>query len=177
MLFRSLLVKDFDYTVSYANNIERGTATVTVTAKEGTLYTGSQTVSFSISRDLAGAEIRLIDRAFTYTGSEIRPTAVVEFEGGVLAAGVDYELEYENNIDVGTAAVLIRGINGYDGLGRTEFEIVKRSITRCKFENVVDKTYAGTPTSQNLVVKDGNRKLTLNKDYTVAYANHAFGSP
>lgn len=168
-----LLVKDFDYTVSYANNIERGTATVTVTAKEGTLYTGSQTVSFSISRDLAGAEIRLIDRAFTYTGSEIRPTAVVEFEGSVLEAGVDYELEYENNIDVGTAAVLIRGINGYDGLGRTEFEIVKRSITRCKFENVVDKTYAGTPTSQNLVVKDGNRKLTLNKDYTVAYANHA----
>ncbi len=37
-----------DYTVSYQNNVEVGTATVTVTAKEGGNFTGSATKEFSI---------------------------------------------------------------------------------------------------------------------------------
>lgn len=43
-----VLTKDIDYTVSYSNNIQAGTATVTVTAAENGLVSGSTTVNFTI---------------------------------------------------------------------------------------------------------------------------------
>lgn len=43
-----------DYTVSYTNNTNAGTATVTITAKEGSRFTGSQTVEFKIVKTASG---------------------------------------------------------------------------------------------------------------------------
>lgn len=44
------LVKDTDYTVSYANNVNAGTAKALITAKEGSAYTGSAEKSFTINK-------------------------------------------------------------------------------------------------------------------------------
>lgn len=44
----TVLTKDIDYTVSYSNNTQAGTATVTVTAAENGLVSGSTTVNFTI---------------------------------------------------------------------------------------------------------------------------------
>lgn len=168
-----ILKENFDYTVTYANNTERGVATATITAVEGTFYTGSQTVSFNISRELTNAEIRLINTTFTYTGSEIRPAAAVLFEGTALTEGTDYEVTYKNNVNVGTAEVIITGIGGYDGGCSTTFTIIKRSIIRCEFGGIVNKVYDGSATTQAITVKEGSRSLVLNQDYTIAYAGNA----
>lgn len=51
-----------------------------------------------------------------WTGSEIRPTPVVTCNGNTLTNGVDYELVYTNNINVGTASVFAIGIGStYEG--------------------------------------------------------------
>lgn len=44
------LVKDTDYTVSYANNTNAGTAKVIITAKEGSAYSGTAEKSFTINK-------------------------------------------------------------------------------------------------------------------------------
>ena len=46
-----ILVKDTDYTVSYSNNIDEGTATVTITGKGN--YTGTKEIAFNINRNLS----------------------------------------------------------------------------------------------------------------------------
>ena len=62
------LVKDTDYTLSYANSTLAGTATVTVTGKG--YYTGSVTKTFTIGRrDIADAVVTL-GGALTYSGQE-----------------------------------------------------------------------------------------------------------
>lgn len=177
-LGEKLLVEGTDYEVVYGNNINRSTedspATATIVPVEGSLYTGSQTANFMISRDIAGAEITLISDSFTYTGEEIRPMPAVFFGGEELTEGSDYEIaDYVDNIDVGTASIIIKGINGYDGGTTVEFQIIPRSIIRCDFDNVVEKVYAGKATSQDIVISDGDRRLQPNKDYTLSYTDNA----
>lgn len=169
------LVEGQDFRVEYEHNVDRGRATATIYPMEVSLYTGSQTAYFDISRDIAGALIVLIGSSFVYTGSEIRPSAAVVFDGMTLIPGVDYDIRYEHNLNVGTATVIVTGIGGYDGGSSATFEIVKRSVTRCSFGNVVDRTYAGTPTTQDIVVTDGEKKLTLNQDYEISYKDN--GAP
>lgn len=167
------LTEGKDYRVAYADNIERGTAKATIYPADISMYTGEQTVTFGISRDIAGAQILLVDSAFTYTGNEIAPAAAVIFDGETLVEDRDYKIRYANNIEVGTANIYIEGVGGYDGTGGRTFEIIKRSVVRCEYENVVDKTYVGAPTYQELVVTDGGRRLTENLDYTVRYVDNA----
>ena len=47
----------------------------------------------------------------SYTGTELKPT--VSIEG--LAEGKDFVVSYKNNIEVGTATVVVTGVNGYNG--------------------------------------------------------------
>ena len=42
------LKENTDYTVTYSDNDKKGTGKVTVTALDGTYYTGSKTVGFAI---------------------------------------------------------------------------------------------------------------------------------
>lgn len=175
------LVPGTDFEVIYENNINVGTAKITIIGIGG--YDGSVELSFDIlSRNITEAQIELIDSEFTYTGSEIIPAAAVMLDGVSLEQGVDYEIRYENNVNVGTASVIVTGIGGNNGSVRRTFEIIKRNITRCTFGNITDKIYQGTPTQQDLVVTeggaaraadDGMKTLVLNRDYTVTYENNA----
>lgn len=168
------LKENFDYTVTYANNVERGTATVTISPVAGSMYTGSKTATFEIGREFTDTTttIKMITDSFVYTGNEIRPKVAVVFGGVTLTEGVEYAVTYTNNINVGTATVTISALGTYEGSVSKNFTIVRRSITRCSFENVVNQLYTGKETTQSVVVKDGNRTLVENQDYTVTYANN-----
>lgn len=168
------LKANFDYTATYANNVERGTATVTISPVAGSMFTGSNTATFEIGRELSEAttEIKLVSDSFVYTGNAIMPKPAVIYAGTKLVEGVDYTLSYSNNINVGTATITITAAGTFEGAVAKTFTIARRSITRCAFENVYDLLYNGNATTQNVVVKDGNRTLVENKDYTVTYANN-----
>lgn len=79
---------------------------------------------------LQGADVTLKTGTFTYNGAEQRPKVVVSVSDSasadgrrVLTEGQDYELTYRNNIDAGTAVVLVNGINDYSGTVSKIFEI------------------------------------------------------
>ena len=65
----------------------------------------------------------------TYTGSEIKPSVKVTINGSeTLKEGVDYELSYENNVEAGTATIIITGKGEFAGsVQKVTFTIIKLS--------------------------------------------------
>ena len=134
-----------DYSLAYTNNIQTGTALVTVagiaTATEAGGYTGVVEVPFTIVPmteenyplvEIKGTDVTIEGTKFFYTGKEIKPAVTVQVNGKVLTAGKDYDLKYENNVNVGTATVTVSGIatatevGGYTGEVKIPFTIVPR---------------------------------------------------
>jgi len=118
------LVKDVDYTVSYKNNVNVGTAVVTVTGT-GEFYAGSIDKNFEITPGNIQPAVVTGITDQTYIGSEITPEPVVTLKDKILVKGKDYTVSYQNNVDAGTAKVIITGIGNYINDIYVEFKIVK----------------------------------------------------
>ena len=123
------LVKGKDYTLSYSDNVRVGAVAVTVTGKGD--YTWHNTVYFNIRKADLGkiGEVTLGEEKFSYTGKEIKPdltvTATLDGEKVALREGFDYTVTYANNIEPGTATMIISGFLNFDGSILKTFEIVK----------------------------------------------------
>ncbi len=122
-----MLVAGTDYTVSYSDNTNVGTATVTVTGKGD--YTGAKSASFKVvPASLAKATIAPIPRQLR-TGKALEPAVAVTLGGRALVAGTDYTVAYKDNTSVGTATVTVTGKGNYTGTARATFEIVEGPAT------------------------------------------------
>ena len=116
-----VLEKDTDYTLSYKNNINAGTATVTVTGKGN--YTGSVSKTFKITaKSIAKASVTGLTSK-VYTGKAIKPAVTVKLSGKTLVKGTDYTVSYKNNKKVGKATVTIKGKGAYTGTITKKFTI------------------------------------------------------
>ena len=121
------LIFGTDYTVSYEDNTDIGTATVNVTGRGN--YTGKAKGSFGIGADIKGAEIVLSKDQYIYSGRRNTPKATVVFAGKTLIENVDYTISYEDCIDAGTARVVVSGEGDYGGTAEKTFEIAQKDIT------------------------------------------------
>ena len=104
------LTKDTDFTVSYANNINVGTATITIRGKGK--YTGTLKKTFKVKPlDLSTsyAKVTIPYSSYTYSGSAIKPAVKVKFKDGDIIPTAQYTLSYSNNVKVGTATIAVKG--------------------------------------------------------------------
>ena len=105
--------------VSYSDNIDAGTASVTVSFKG--LFTGSIKRQFTIEpKSIADPSIKVQvkEEGLYYTGEQLLPELTVEdtAAGTVLEEGKDYKTEVvSGGIQPGTAVLKISGINNYTG--------------------------------------------------------------
>ena len=74
---------------------------------------------------LVATDVTLDETRFEYTGQEIRPNVTVRVEGQLLTLDRDYTLEFKDNVEVGTAAVVVTGMEtaGYTGTVEHPFYI------------------------------------------------------
>ncbi|MEE3468061.1 MAG: hypothetical protein VZQ83_06450 [Eubacterium sp.] len=122
----AVLTKGVDYTITYANNKNVGTARVVITAIEGSGYRGTFTKSFQIVKDsLSGASISSVAKSYKYTGKKIKPVPKVYCNGYKLKKGTDYTVTYKNNKKKGTAKIIVKGKGNYKGSKTKTFKIVK----------------------------------------------------
>ncbi len=167
------LALDKDYRVSYSNNVDRGTATITITGIEP-WYVGTRTVNFDIARELSEeTPIRGVASVYTYTGSPITPPIRVEDGERILVAGVDYEATYSQNVDAGTATVSIKGIGKYTGSTSTTFQIMPQQLGRAKVSPISDQIFNGKEQNPPVTVTSGDKTLQNGKDYSLVYVNSA----
>lgn len=109
-----------DFTVSYKNNTNAGTATVTVTGIGN--YSGTVTKTFTIEKKaLVDTNVKVAYTETSYDGTAKKP--VVTVSG--LKEGTDFTVSYKNNTNAGTATVTVTGIGNYSGTVTKSFEIIK----------------------------------------------------
>ncbi|MCR5202038.1 MAG: leucine-rich repeat protein [Lachnospiraceae bacterium] len=113
---------------------------------------------------------------FEYTGYEVTPEIEIYSDMTELVEGTDYKLEFKNNIDAGTATVIITGIGNYYGTIQDTFEIEKALYDAAEVE-VVDSigdaghTYTGSEIKPDITVYFEGRELR-DDEYTVTYENN-----
>lgn len=150
------LAENEDYTVSYSDNVNAGTAYVTIRGKGN--YTGMAVRTFTISKpNIADCSITLDKTSFEYTGGAIKPS--VNVFGCV--EGIDYVLTFSDNTAVGTASVTVNGIGYYSGSKTFYFTIyAKPTPTPAPTPNP-NPNPAPAPAKSTTVSKP--KKVTLSK--------------
>ena len=165
-----ILEKDKDYTVEYKNNINVGTATVTITGK-GSYEGVTATTTFKINEKRITIPA---GKTLTYNGEE--------------QTGVDSKDEYKFSgtikaTNAGTysaTATLTDTANTKWSDGTTEAKTISWKINaknlsgNVTVSDVEDKTYTGSAITPEVEVKDTARNtvLTKNTDYTISYKNN-----
>ena len=159
-----------DYTLSYKNNRNAGTATVTATGKGN--YAGTVSKSFVIAKtSIANASLSSIAQQ-AYTGSAITPTPSVTLNGTTLVKDTDYTLSYMNNVNAGTATVTVAGKGNYSGTRSTTFKIVRKSISSASISSIANRTFNGKAQTPAPRVTVNGVTLVKGTDYTLSYKNN-----
>ena len=145
---RKTLTAGTDYTVTYKDNTNVGTATATVTGKGN--YTGSVEAKFNITAKALTASMVHDIAAQTYTGSPIVPELTVKDGETALSKDTDYTVKYRNNLNAGTATVTLTGKGNYSDSVSKTFTIKQKDVTAQRdatnIQVVVDKGTFDAPT-------------------------------
>lgn len=110
----------------------------------------------------------------TYTGNKISLDMKVTYENQTLTEGKDYTVvKYENNINAGTAYVVVKGIGRFKDECKISFKIQPRNISEADFPDLDKQFYAGVKVKPKIAVLYNERTLKSGKDYSVVYKNNA----
>ena len=164
------LEKDKDYTVEYKNNINVGTATVTITGK-GSYEGVTATTTFKINEKRITIPA---GKTLTYNGEEqtgVDSKDKYKFSGTIKAT---------NAGTYSATATLTDTANTKWSDETTEAKTISWKINAKKLSgnvtvsDVEDKTYTGSAITPEVEVKDTARNtvLTKNTDYTISYKNN-----
>lgn len=164
------LILGKDYELSYETNVAVGLAVVTITGignYHGTIYS-----SFRILGPMNLADVPKIP-VQQFTGTEIRPEVKVSFAGEELTEGVDYTLEYKDNIERGTATIVVTGMGWYTGTKNVTFDIAREFSEETSIKGVAAAyTYTGAAIQPVIRVEDSGVVLSNGKDYKVSYKDN-----
>lgn len=157
-----------DFTVSYKNNTEPGTATLKVTGKGN--YSGSVSKTFKITaRAINDVEVTVPDTVFT--GEQVRPDVVVSYGSYQFINNSDYTLSFKDNVNIGTASVVVTGKNHLSGSRTVTFPIEKADISSTEIA-VKNATFTGSAVKSGVDVRLGNVTLKEGTHYTLSYKNN-----
>lgn len=131
------VMENADFTVKYSDNINVGTAKVTVSGK-GIYKVLSSIANFTIiTKSIAPVTFAEISEQ-DYTGEAVIPTLTVTDGNKVLKEGIDYTVTFKNNVNEGTATATIQGIGNYHGTASVNFEITELSVSRKIINTITD---------------------------------------
>lgn len=186
---KAVLEKDRDYTLTYEDNTEVGTAAVLITgtgAAGKSKYFGVKRVTFQIkaAATMNKAKVQFTDAA-VYTGSAVEPactlTIPVKVDGVTqnipLVKNTDYTVTYQNNVKAGTATAVFVGKGAYSGTLKKTYKISAYDLMADMNKKVEIQTLEAYPymkggSAPKPVVKFNGKKLTEGTDYTLSYKNH-----
>jgi hypothetical protein len=173
-----VLNKDFDYKVTYSNNKNVGTATMTITGMSA--YTGTITKTFKITPKKITPTVTLSTSAYTYNGSAKKPTVTVK-DGDTKLTTSDYSVTYATGrTNVGKYSVKVTLKGNYSGTKTVYFKINPKgttisSLTKASKAFTVKWKKQATQTSgyqiqysTSSAFASGNKTATVTKNTTVS---------
>ncbi len=172
------------YTISYKNNIKKGNAIMTFTAKPASGYTGSFKKTFKITpQTLAGERLTVQTKEGNglQTGNEVEATykkngaklsfTITNEAGTELLEGVDYTVKYKNNNAVTAAQtegnkkplMTVVGKGNYAGNVEVPFTVVQASLAEALDEGIVQVSCAQVQKKDGMKFKDFKFRLAEGK--------------
>ena len=182
-----VLEEGTDYKLVYSDNINVGTATVKVIGMgdyEGCNLTFIYKIAESCGYN--GFYVENVNNGSDLSSVRWTSDPIRKKPGIIrcshckkeLTEGTDYELEYKNNIDPGTATVTVKGIEKYKGYEQSfTYTIEHRTFHlnhHQNHDNIGTVKWTGKELKYDIVavVDASGKRLEENKDYTVAYSNN-----
>lgn len=99
--------------------------------------------------------LKLSYAATPYTGSSLKPSVTVTYNGAKLVKNTDYTVSYSNNKEPGTATVKITGQGNYSGSLSKTFQITALTVSYVTTSKLHYRTGCGTSyTSKGTVAKN-----------------------
>ena len=136
------LEEDKDYTLFIIADLENGD----ISEAEETTF------NFKKKIDIKESSSTIADKI--YNGKAQKPSFVVKKGSYTLKSGIDYKIiDYKDNINVGTATIIIQGCGNYTGTKNITFKIIKANnpmnVTaknkKIKYKKVKNKKQVITP--------------------------------
>ena len=122
--------------------------------------------------DISKCTAYLSNTRVIYTGKEQKPEITINNNGLKMENEVDFKIAYSNNIDTGTAKVIITGTGDYTGIIEKTFSIIPRDITPLVTLLADSYVYTGSPIIPSLTVSYNGMQLKEGVDYNLAYDNN-----
>ena len=114
-----------DYKASYQNNKNLGKATITIKGLGN--YKGTKKVSYTIVKRSVRSVTCHYKKTRSYTGRWVKPNVTLKVGKVKLKKNRDYTLVYRNNLQIGKASVVIRGMGNFTGKKTITFKIVPQT--------------------------------------------------
>ena len=168
------IIDESNYTVEYSEGrINAGNYTVKINFKGN--YEGSATETFTINKKKITPIINNIPKQ-KYTSEEIMPEVILKDGETILIRDVDYTLDYENNIDVGTATIKYCSTDesNYDvGTGEITFTIEPCTLFTPNVSlKITSYRVTGEEIKPEVEVMANGYTLEKDVDYEITYKNN-----
>ena len=169
---------DGDYYVTVVNKGER-----TIQVEVHGEYDGAEIFEYKTfgvtNYEIKSSDVTLDKSTYKYTGKSIYPVVTVKANGSVLTKDKDYALEYKNNVQKGTASVIVHGMGNYKGdvtktftIGDSDTSAPAQTTTiTASLSNASGIVYDGTQKKPAVVVRAGTVTVPSSA-YTVTYSNN-----
>ena len=163
-----------DYQISEVDNSKAGTQTAKITFIGG-FYYGEYSVNYNVvNKDFSKLSLYLNDLSAVYTfdGTAKTPGVTIKDGEDTLKEGLDYTVNYENNVNAGTATIRVIGAGDYAGELTKSFTINKARLADCQLIFDPDAyTATGGAIIPTYTVKLGEYTV-LAEEYTAVYTNN-----
>lgn len=134
----NVLQQGKDYTLTYRNHKQQGTAYVTVTGIGK--YRGTVSRSFKVVRKYLSVLTYAAVSDQYYTGKSKKPAVKIRNNGTLLKKDTDYTISYKNNKAIGTATITIKGKGNYVGTKTLTFRILPQKVSIQKVKSSAAKS-------------------------------------
>ena len=177
-----------DFEIKYANNVNAGTATVTVTGVGN--YTGTLEVKFEIAKlqiNIGPYKVTINPESYVYNGEAQQPNVTVKKDDNspALVYGVDYVVGYMPAddktqltegvpVNVGTYKLVVEGRGNYEGTTNSEpdFTILPKDISNAEVVYETEWDYTESAIEPPVTVTVDGKELVKGTDYTVGYKDN-----
>ncbi len=151
-----------------------GQHTYRLTFRSADGYQTSREVTVTVTpAALTEDSVTLAEDSFTYDGSAKTPEVTVVLRDQTLVKDRDYTVAYANNTDAGTATVTVTGKDNYAGTVTKTYRITAKTITGMTLTVEGNAVYNGSAQTPDVTVRDGEKTLVKDTDYTVvSYAGN-----
>ena len=178
----NVLVVKKDFTTIYQNNINFGTASITITGIDN--YVGTVITYFEISGLVIQDDtIRIVWNIenLIYTGQEITPNFELYYnnktestsDDTLLVLLADYTFKFENNTNKTTdARLVVTGVRNYAGTITKTFEIKAKQLEFEMFQGIKDVEFARQEIKPLVLGEYNNKILEEDIDYTIVYEDN-----